>query len=295
MLTDYMVTCPNPRCHWSGSLLPYQNRDAWTSPCPPPRSSSSAAPSAAASGAHHLVGDELVRHHEELVGSSAERPRFVEARRRRRAFSHSSAVSHCSHRKHAFPGSATVRLSRSAALLIECPRRIDPAHHDTQRGRGVSIDVEDYSKVYGETAAVSARHLLRAPGEILGLVGPNGAGKTTTLRALAGILQPTTGRLSIAGHDIVREPIAAKAQLAYVPDDPHLFDRLTVWEHFRFTAAAYRLHDWQDLAEKLLVPPGTGREARRPGVGAVARHAAEDGRRLRLPAPAARRCCWTSR
>src|SRR5439155_11519414 len=54
------------------------------------------------------------------------------------------------------------------------------------------------------------------------------------------------------GHDIVREPIAAKAQLAYVPDDPHLFDRLTVWEHFRFTAAVYRLHDWQELAEKLL-------------------------------------------
>ena len=48
---------------------------------------------------------------------------------------------------------------------------------------------------------------------------------------------------------MVRQPIAAKAQLAYVPDDPHLFDRLTVWEHFRFTAAAYRLRDWQELAE----------------------------------------------
>ncbi len=117
----------------------------------------------------------------------------------------------------------------------------------------MSIDVEDYSKVYGSTAAVSHVTFSVAPGEVLGLCGPNGAGKTTTLRALCGILRPTEGRLSIAGHDIVREPMAAKAQLAYVPDDPHLFDRLTVWEHLRFTAAAYRLHDWQELAEKLLM------------------------------------------
>ena len=117
----------------------------------------------------------------------------------------------------------------------------------------MSIDVEEYSKVYGTTAAVSGVTFSVAPGEIVGLVGPNGAGKTTTLRALAGILQPTTGRLLIAGYDVVRQPIAAKGQLAYVPDDPHLFDRLTVWEHFRFTAAAYRLRGWQEFAESLLV------------------------------------------
>src|SRR5262249_12042618 len=90
------------------------------------------------------------------------------------------------------------------------------------------------------------------PGEILGLLGPNGAGKTTTLRALAGILTPTRGRLLLDGHDIVREPVAAKAVLAYVPDDPHLFDRLTVWEHFRFIAAAYNQRDWTNRAEALL-------------------------------------------
>jgi ABC-2 type transport system ATP-binding protein len=117
----------------------------------------------------------------------------------------------------------------------------------------VSIEVEGYTKVYSPTAAVYDVTFTVAPGEILGLVGPNGAGKTTTLRALVGILRPTKGRLSIAGYDVVREPIAAKANLAYVPDDPHLFDRLTVWEHFRFTAAVYRLRDWQELAEKLLM------------------------------------------
>jgi ABC-2 type transport system ATP-binding protein len=116
----------------------------------------------------------------------------------------------------------------------------------------VSIVVEDYHKVYGDTVAVAGISFTVAPGEILGFVGPNGAGKTTTLRALAGIIAPTQGRLFIAGHEITHEPVAAKANLAYVPDEPALFDRLTVWEHFRFTGAAYRLRDWNGRAEALL-------------------------------------------
>src|SRR5437763_10011396 len=116
----------------------------------------------------------------------------------------------------------------------------------------VSIEVHDYHKNYGDTVAVAGISFSVAPGEILGLVGPNGAGKTTTLRALAGILVPTYGRLLIAGHDLARDPVAAKAALAYVPDDPRLFDQLTVWEHFRFIASAYRLRDWTGRAEALL-------------------------------------------
>jgi ABC-2 type transport system ATP-binding protein len=116
----------------------------------------------------------------------------------------------------------------------------------------VSIVVEDYHKTYGETIAVAGITFEVASGEILGLVGPNGAGKTTTLRALAGILTPTKGRLLIAGHDIVREPVAAKSALAYVPDDPNLFESLTVWEHLRFIASAYRVPDWKPKAETLL-------------------------------------------
>ena len=109
--------------------------------------------------------------------------------------------------------------------------------------RTVSIVVQDYYKSYGEVLAVAGINFAVQPGEILGLVGPNGAGKTTTLRALAGILVPSHGRLLIAGHDLALEPVAAKSALAYVPDDPRLFDQLTVWEHFRFVAAAYRVHD----------------------------------------------------
>ena len=117
----------------------------------------------------------------------------------------------------------------------------------------MSIEVEDYHKIYGEVVAVRGVSFRVEPGEVLGLIGPNGAGKTTTLRALAGILAPTRGRLLIDGHDLAIDPIAAKKALCYVPDDPKLFDTLTVWEHFRFIAAAYRLDDgWTARAETLL-------------------------------------------
>src|SRR5262249_53025264 len=62
----------------------------------------------------------------------------------------------------------------------------------------------------------------------------------------------TRGRLAVAGHDLVEEPVAAKAALAYVPDDPKLFDHLTVWEHLRFVAEVYRVADWKPRAEALL-------------------------------------------
>ena len=114
------------------------------------------------------------------------------------------------------------------------------------------IRVEGFHKVYRETVAVADVSFAVGAGEVLGLVGPNGAGKTTTLRALCGILPPTRGRLWVAGHDIVEEPVAAKAQLAYVPDDPSLFDALTVWEHLQFTASAYRVNDFAPTAEALI-------------------------------------------
>lgn len=116
----------------------------------------------------------------------------------------------------------------------------------------MSIAVEDFHKNYGPTAAVIGLSFRAEPGDILGLVGPNGAGKTTTLRALAGILAPTRGRLLLGGHDLAREPIPAKALLAYIPDEPKLFDQLTVWEHLRFAAEVYRVGDWQPRAESLL-------------------------------------------
>ncbi|MHA3913500.1 ABC transporter ATP-binding protein [Halovulum sp. GXIMD14793] len=114
------------------------------------------------------------------------------------------------------------------------------------------ITVTNFNKNYNGFAAVTDLSFTVAPGQILGLVGPNGAGKTTTLRALCGIVPPTSGTLSIANHDIVKDPLAAKQNLGYIPDDPRLFDSLTVWEHLAFTAAAYKVADFEDRAEALL-------------------------------------------
>jgi ABC-2 type transport system ATP-binding protein len=116
----------------------------------------------------------------------------------------------------------------------------------------VSIVVEDFHKSYGSFVAVRGLTFRVEAGEVLGLVGPNGAGKTTTLRALAGILRPTRGRLMIDGHNLEHEPVAAKKAAAYIPDEPKLFEQLTVWEHLRFVASAYGVHDWKSSAESLL-------------------------------------------
>jgi ABC-2 type transport system ATP-binding protein len=114
------------------------------------------------------------------------------------------------------------------------------------------IRVVDYHKVYRTTVAVQGLSFEVAAGSVLGLIGPNGAGKTTTLRALAGIIRPTRGRLFVAGHDVVHDPVAAKRELAYIPDDPKLFDALTVWEHLQFIASAYRVADFAASGTALL-------------------------------------------
>ncbi len=114
------------------------------------------------------------------------------------------------------------------------------------------IQVVDYHKAYRETVAVEGLSFGVGAGQVLGLLGPNGAGKTTTMRAIAGIIPPTRGRLLVAGHDVVADPVGAKRRLAYVPDDPKLFDALTVWEHLRFSAAAYRVAGWEAAGAALL-------------------------------------------
>jgi ABC-2 type transport system ATP-binding protein len=105
------------------------------------------------------------------------------------------------------------------------------------------IQVEALSKLYGRLEAVQGLSFHVAPGEVVGLVGPNGAGKTTTLRSLAGIIRPTAGTIRIAGHDLAREPVEAKRALAFIPDEPHLFDYLTVEEHLGFVARLYGVAD----------------------------------------------------
>ncbi len=114
------------------------------------------------------------------------------------------------------------------------------------------IQVTDFKKAYGNTLAVSGLTFCVEPEQVWGLVGHNGAGKTTTMRAITGLLPPSAGQLTVNGHDVTKPSLDAKRLLAYMPDDPQLFEALTVGDHLRFTAAAYQLQDYADTASALL-------------------------------------------
>jgi ABC-2 type transport system ATP-binding protein len=114
------------------------------------------------------------------------------------------------------------------------------------------IEIEGLSKAFGNFTAVRGLSLSVQPGDVLGLVGPNGAGKTTTLRAMAGIIPPTAGVVRIGAYDIVQEPVEAKRQLAFFPDEPRLFDYLTVRQHLNFVARLYGVANHEALARPLL-------------------------------------------
>jgi ABC-2 type transport system ATP-binding protein len=135
----------------------------------------------------------------------------------------------------------------------------------------MALTVEHLTRTYAGPAgspftAVDDFSFTAAGGEIIGLIGPNGAGKTTTLRTLAGILRPTSGRVAIDGHDIVTDSIAAKRQLAFMPDEPHLFEYLTVEEHLRLVARLYTVEDFDRRARALIEELElTGKERSLPG------------------------------
>jgi ABC-2 type transport system ATP-binding protein len=101
------------------------------------------------------------------------------------------------------------------------------------------IRLQQVVKRYGKFAAVKGIDLEVGRGELFGFLGPNGAGKTTTMRMIAGILTPTSGSIHIGGIDILKDPMAAKAMLGFIPDRPFVYDKLTGAEFLRFTAALY--------------------------------------------------------
>jgi ABC-2 type transport system ATP-binding protein len=134
----------------------------------------------------------------------------------------------------------------------------------------MAISVEHFSRTYttatGTVPAVDDLSFQVSAGEIVGLIGPNGAGKTTTLRALAGILKPTSGHVRIDGHDLIAEPIEAKRRLAFMPDEPHLFEYLTVAEHLRLIARLYAVEDFERRSRALIDELElTGKEDSLPG------------------------------
>jgi ABC-2 type transport system ATP-binding protein len=110
------------------------------------------------------------------------------------------------------------------------------------------IVIENLVKKYGAFTAVDGVSLEVHGGEIHGFLGPNGAGKTTTIRMIAGLLKPTSGRILVNGHDLAREPEAAKASLGFIPDRPFIYEKLTAGEFLRFHAGLYGMDEAQVTA-----------------------------------------------
>ena len=113
------------------------------------------------------------------------------------------------------------------------------------------IEIRNLSKKYGDFTAVDGLSLSIPRGEIFGFLGPNGAGKTTTIRILAGLSLPTSGEVSVAGIDVVRDAVRAKAIMGYVPDRPWLYEKLTGRELLQFVANLYR-KEWRDCEGRAL-------------------------------------------
>ncbi len=120
------------------------------------------------------------------------------------------------------------------------------------------LQIQHLTKVYGDKKAVDDLNLHILPGEIYGFIGHNGAGKTTTLKAVAGILRFDEGEIFIDGKSIQKQPIACKKEMAYIPDNPDLYDFMSGIRYLNFIADVFgvsaedrreRIHRYADLFE----------------------------------------------
>jgi ABC-2 type transport system ATP-binding protein len=110
-----------------------------------------------------------------------------------------------------------------------------------ETGNNNLIETQDLVKRYGEKTAVDNISFQVYPGEIFGFLGPNGAGKTTTIKMIVGLLQPTSGKVKVAGYDVQLQPLLAKAASGFVPDTPNLYPKLTGRELLRFVGDLYEM------------------------------------------------------
>ncbi|QKY68353.1 ABC transporter ATP-binding protein [Lentibacillus sp. CBA3610] len=119
---------------------------------------------------------------------------------------------------------------------------------------GESIKLTNLTKSYRKHEAAKSLNLEVNKGELFGFLGPNGAGKTTTIKMLTGLLEPTSGSAEINGIDIWQHPLKAKEKIAYVPDQPNLYPKLTGWDYLEFVGSVFRLpkDQFQAKANELL-------------------------------------------
>lgn len=118
----------------------------------------------------------------------------------------------------------------------------------------LSIKLSQLSKVYGQHEAVKQLNLDVKKGELFGFLGPNGAGKTTTIKMMTGLLEPTSGTAEIGNINIWTSPLEAKKNLAYVPDHPNIYPKLTGWEYIQFIASVFQVSEdtYETKAKELL-------------------------------------------
>lgn len=116
------------------------------------------------------------------------------------------------------------------------------------------IKFESIHKEYGDFTAVKEINLEISKGELFGFLGPNGAGKTTMIRMLTGIIRPTSGKITIGGYDLYKDPLKAKSLIGYVPDRPYLYEKLTPLEYFDFMGGLYNVakERIKEISEKML-------------------------------------------
>src|ERR1700685_677732 len=105
------------------------------------------------------------------------------------------------------------------------------------------IEIINLVKKFGDLVAVNDVTLTVPRGEFFAMLGPNASGKTTTLKILAGLMKPTSGCTRVCGFDMQVQPLEARRRIAYVPDFPFLYDKLTAWEFFRFTGQLFQMPD----------------------------------------------------
>jgi ABC-2 type transport system ATP-binding protein len=115
------------------------------------------------------------------------------------------------------------------------------------------LTAHDLSRKFDKFEALSSTDLELNSGEITTLTGPNGAGKSTLLLCLSGLIRPSTGEISLEGHDLYRDEREARRRLAYVPDVPHFYVELTAWEHLRFIAQAHHVEEKFDQRAEALM------------------------------------------
>jgi ABC-2 type transport system ATP-binding protein len=105
------------------------------------------------------------------------------------------------------------------------------------------IELVHLVKKFGDLVAVNDVTLTIPRGEFFAMLGPNAAGKTTTLKILAGLMKPTSGNARVCGFDVQRQPLEARRRVAYVPDFPFLYEKLTAREFFRFIGQLFQMDD----------------------------------------------------